>query len=157
MRTEEKVHLFTGMEFGSAFNVGVQVLEFSAGLTHDDFLGEITFVMCEDAETGVSPDFAVLHSRVGMHAAHTGDGIRIVHEVLEAEAHQRGGLRDDGDQGQADQEKYPEKSAAIFVTHECSLLFIESPALRKQRFCRDWRFARKEFALQAARWTESGW
>src|SRR6266404_1297696 len=157
MRTEEKVHLFAGTEFRRAFNVGVQVLEFSAGLTHDDFLGEIALVVSEDAETGVSPDFAVLHARVGMHAAHTGDGIRIVHEVLEAEAHQRGGLRNDGDQGQADQEKNPENSAAVFVAHRCSLLFIESPTLRKRRFCRDWRSARKAFARRAGRWKESGW
>src|SRR5258708_1740633 len=145
MPAEKKIDLFAGTEFRRAFDVGVQVLEFSAGLTHDDFLGEIALVVSEDAETGVSPDFAVLHSRVGMHAAHAGDGIRIVHEVLEAEAHQRGGLRDDGDQGQADQEKYPEKSATIFVAHEGSLAFIESPALRKKRVCRDWRFGGKVF------------
>jgi len=47
MRTEEKEHLFAGTEFRRAFNVGVQVLEFSAGLTHDDFLGEIALVMSE--------------------------------------------------------------------------------------------------------------
>src|SRR5260370_42160919 len=115
MPAEKKIDLFAGTEFRRAFNVGVQVLEFSAGLTHDDFLGEIALVVSEDAETGVSPDFAILYAHIGVHAAHAGDGIRIVHEVLETKAHQRGGLRDDGDQGQADQEKNPKDSAAVFV------------------------------------------
>src|SRR3981189_2577735 len=112
MRTEEKVHLFAGTEFRRAFNARLQVLEFSTGLTHDDFLGEIALVVSEDAETGVSPDFAILYAHIGVDAAHAGDGIRIVHEVLETKAHQRGGLRDDGDQAQAAQETNPKDSGA---------------------------------------------
>jgi hypothetical protein len=48
---EKKVDLFAGAELGRAFDVGVQVLEFAAGLAHDDFFGEIALVVEKDAKT----------------------------------------------------------------------------------------------------------
>jgi hypothetical protein len=60
------------------------MLKFSAGLTHDDFFGEIAFVVGKDAERGVSPYFAVLHLGIRVEAAHTGDGVGIAYQLLEA-------------------------------------------------------------------------
>src|SRR5208283_4430035 len=136
MTTQKKVDFVAGAEFGSAIDVRLQVLEFAAGLPHDDLRGEIAFVVVEDVEAGVRPDFAVFHARLGADVTHTRDGIRIVDEILEAETHQRRGLRDDGDQGEANQKEDPEETSAIHVAHGDTPLFIEFRALRKRMFPR---------------------
>jgi hypothetical protein len=118
VRCEKKVNFFAGTKFGRSIDVGVQMLKFSAELANDDFFWEIAFVVREDAERGIGPDFAVLHAGIRVEATHTSNGIGVVHQILDAQPHQRGGLCYGGDQGKADQKKEPEEPAAVFVAHD---------------------------------------